>query len=257
MATVSSYAEAEANAIEFFDVLSHPGSEAHRVLGQFSHWYYFPKHGKLAPSKFIGYQGTTLKSYRGAGSGTKTTNALNEFFVKIPKNSHLFKLLSNLLDSMYFTGTSSGKNISNAINNKGGIYIPNNYSIQEILFDLAVKKSMDDEDDAREERLDAAGDYPEKREVKTSSFNRNPDVVAQVLIRADGECENRECEKPVPFRRISDGTTYLEVHHIIMLSVGGKDRVENAVALCPNCHREAHYGSLSLIHLLPPHNKSA
>ncbi|MEY8786001.1 HNH endonuclease [Citrobacter freundii] len=27
----------------------------------------------------------------------------------------------------------------------------------------------------------------------------------------------------------------------------GEDSVENAIALCPNCHREAHYGALELV----------
>jgi 5-methylcytosine-specific restriction protein A len=36
----------------------------------------------------------------------------------------------------------------------------------------------------------------------------------------------------------------LEVHHKKQLSEGGEDTVENAIALCPNCHREAHYGDL-------------
>ncbi|HDR7378766.1 TPA: HNH endonuclease [Bacillus toyonensis] len=39
-----------------------------------------------------------------------------------------------------------------------------------------------------------------------------------------------------------DGTPYLEVHHVVPLATGGEDSVENAVALCQNCHRKAHYG---------------
>jgi len=34
----------------------------------------------------------------------------------------------------------------------------------------------------------------------------------------------------------------LEVHHKVPLAEGGDDTVENAIALCPNCHRHAHYG---------------
>ncbi|BDZ92717.1 hypothetical protein VEE69_15940 [Escherichia coli] len=44
-----------------------------------------------------------------------------------------------------------------------------------------------------------------------------------------------------------DGTPFLEVHHIEWLSKGGEDSVENAIALCPNCHRQAHYGDLTLL----------
>lgn len=71
------------------------------------------------------------------------------------------------------------------------------------------------------------------------SFDRNPDVVAEILIRAKGHCE--DCKNPAPLNRRSDNSPYLEVHHIKRLSDGGEDTVADAVALCPNCHRRAHY----------------
>ncbi|MDD1149814.1 HNH endonuclease [Pseudomonas sp. TNT2022 ID357] len=71
-------------------------------------------------------------------------------------------------------------------------------------------------------------------------FVRNPDVVAEALHRAAGVCE--VCVQPAPFTRKSNGTPYLEVHHKIRLADGGLDTLENAVALCPNCHRASHYG---------------
>ena len=46
----------------------------------------------------------------------------------------------------------------------------------------------------------------------------------------------------VTFKRKKDNTPYLEVHHKIRLSDGGEDTIDNVVALCPNCHRKAHYG---------------
>ncbi len=81
---------------------------------------------------------------------------------------------------------------------------------------------------------------PERMEVISVVFKRNPDVVIEVLNRANGFCEH--CNKVAPFLRAKDGSPYLEVHHTLPLSDGGKDIVENAVALCPNCHRKAHYG---------------
>ena len=65
-------------------------------------------------------------------------------------------------------------------------------------------------------------------------------VIAEVLQRARGYCE--EYEMKAPFRRASDGTPYMEVHHVVTPAEGGEDTPENALALCPNCHREAHYG---------------
>lgn len=89
-------------------------------------------------------------------------------------------------------------------------------------------------------RLESAPRQPEVFEVLTTAFQRNPDVIAEVLFRANGICE--KCKNPAPFARRSDGTPYLEVHHWTPLSEGGEDTVDNAGALCPNCHREAHYG---------------
>lgn len=71
-----------------------------------------------------------------------------------------------------------------------------------------------------------------------SRFLRLPAVVAYVLDRAADRCE---CCGQQPFRR-DDGTTYLEVHHLRPLAEGGSDTVENAVAVCANCHRELHFG---------------
>lgn len=92
----------------------------------------------------------------------------------------------------------------------------------------------------RLKRLKYAKKIPEKVMVKTVVYNRNPDVVAEVLARANGKCEL--CHEDAPFIRASDGTPYLEVHHKIELSKGGEDTCENALALCPNCHRKQHFG---------------
>lgn len=92
----------------------------------------------------------------------------------------------------------------------------------------------------RAERLRAAPKIPPQIEVLTTAFVRNPDVIAEVLLRAGGLCE--KCGNAAPFIRKSDGTPYLEVHHWTPLAEGGEDTVENAGALCPNCHRQAHYG---------------
>lgn len=74
---------------------------------------------------------------------------------------------------------------------------------------------------------------------ESDQFLRDPKVKAWVLIEADGNCEN--CRDSAPFIK-ADGTPYLEVHHLKRLADGGSDTISNAVALCPNCHREFHYG---------------
>lgn len=107
-------------------------------------------------------------------------------------------------------------------------------------FDDLVKKSLISSSEERQKRLDIANQIPSSRMASVKVYNRNPDVVASVLIRADGICEN--CNNPAPFIRRKDNTPYLEVHHKIKLADGGQDIVKNAEALCPNCHRNIHYG---------------
>jgi 5-methylcytosine-specific restriction endonuclease McrA len=59
-----------------------------------------------------------------------------------------------------------------------------------------------------------------------------------VLRRANGYCEG--CGTPAPFEK-HDGTPYLEPHHTKRLSDDGPDHPARVIALCPNCHRRAHY----------------
>lgn len=102
-----------------------------------------------------------------------------------------------------------------------------------------VSRSLQENHSSRQARLATAPRIPDRISTTSSSFRRNPDVVAEVLLRAEGKCEG--CLQPAPFARASDGTPYLEVHHHVMLAAGGEDTVVNAIALCPNCHRAAHY----------------
>lgn len=77
-----------------------------------------------------------------------------------------------------------------------------------------------------------------KREATTSVYERSPQVRSYILKRAGGFCEWCDQEG---FKTLS-GSVYLETHHIQPLSEGGSDTVDNVVALCPNHHREAHFG---------------
>lgn len=61
--------------------------------------------------------------------------------------------------------------------------------------------------------------------------------------RANGYCEG--CGTKAPFETKSG--PYLEVHHLTRLSDGGSDCPENVIALCPTCHRRAHYAVDSVL----------
>jgi predicted HNH restriction endonuclease len=103
-----------------------------------------------------------------------------------------------------------------------------------------VSTSQKESSEKRQARLAKASRKPSSFMASTKVFRRNNDVIAEVLLRSRGYCER--CKKEAPFLRASDREPYLEVHHIIQLCDDGDDTVENAVALCPNCHRESHYG---------------
>lgn len=117
---------------------------------------------------------------------------------------------------------------------------PLNLADQEANFQLMVEDSLTDSPSSRQKRLLKAIKIPMKVKAITEIYIRNADVVAEILHRARGTCER--CEKSAPFARRKDGTPYLEVHHITRLAEGGEDTVDNAIALCPNCHRELHFG---------------
>ena len=80
---------------------------------------------------------------------------------------------------------------------------------------------------------------PKKSQSSSTKYVRDPEVVAWILNFANGICEC--CKKPAPFNK-EDGTSFLEVHHLKQLADGGSDTTTNAIAVCPNCHRELHFG---------------
>lgn len=73
--------------------------------------------------------------------------------------------------------------------------------------------------------------------VITKVIDRDPSVNEYVKKRANGICDL--CEQKAPFLN-KVGEPYLECHHVKYLSNGGSDTIDNAVALCPNCHRRIH-----------------
>lgn len=81
------------------------------------------------------------------------------------------------------------------------------------------------------------GGKPSKSHVNTTVYNRDPVIAAAVKERANGRCDL--CGQPAPFNS-ANGFPYLEEHHLDRLADGGDDSVDNAVALCPNCHRKMH-----------------
>jgi len=67
--------------------------------------------------------------------------------------------------------------------------------------------------------------------------HRDPNIRKRVLKRSGGVCELTG----VPGFPMENGGVYLETHHIVPLSEGGPDAVENVIALTADAHRQAHY----------------
>lgn len=107
-------------------------------------------------------------------------------------------------------------------------------------FQKSVEEALNDTREKRMMRLQSYKGKPDKIQTISYAFVRSPDVVAEALLRAKGFCER--CGLAAPFQRKSNGSPYLEVHHKIPLSEDGTDTLENVLALCPNCHREVHFG---------------
>ena len=77
------------------------------------------------------------------------------------------------------------------------------------------------------------------KERRAITYQGSEAVRVYVLRRADGICEG--CGSKAPFVT-KQRRPYLEPHHIRRRADGGPDDPRWVAALCPNCHREVHYG---------------
>lgn len=75
------------------------------------------------------------------------------------------------------------------------------------------------------------------RKVISRSFDRDPYIAKYVKLLAKGICSL--CDEPAPFKD-KNGEAFLHSHHIEYLSEGGKDIIDNCIAICPNCHAKVH-----------------
>ncbi|MDZ7724442.1 MAG: HNH endonuclease [candidate division KSB1 bacterium] len=175
--------------------------------------------------------------------------------------------LPNQLSTLHLVKESNGEPLKKRSRSGGWSYVfappflklENSYINDRLDAELGkkVSVSLQKKEDFLEKRLAKAEMIPEKVQIISSGFRRNPDVIAFVLKRSKGKCELCGCD--ASFDKKSDGKPYLEVHHWITLSEGGEDTIENAAALCPNCHKRAHFGQeqdfLKIHKELPKHTE--
>ena len=138
----------------------------------------------------------------------------------------------------WITGLRPAKNvgarvagkIENLINDIEGQYLP---KVAE--FELNIENNQ-----KRKSTSKPKGNrIPSRNNSEVTQFSRDPNVAAWVLSTANGICE--ACDNEAPFVKL-DSTPFLEIHHLKRLADDGSDTISNAVAVCPNCHRELHYG---------------
>lgn len=106
-------------------------------------------------------------------------------------------------------------------------------------FDLATCNLRADSLPSMKGKPPPLGKKNPARKAKNSSARERSPLVRRWLLDNTGEA--CECCNKTPFRK-ADGTTFREVHHIKRLADDGSDSVENAIAVCANCHRELHFG---------------
>lgn len=100
------------------------------------------------------------------------------------------------------------------------------------------KKSMSLKD-LRELALRTSPKKASKKKQISNIQIRSKAIKLYAKKRANGLCEG--CGTEAPFK--SKEGPYLEVHHMLRLADGGPDLPENVIAICPTCHRRAHYAT--------------
>ena len=82
---------------------------------------------------------------------------------------------------------------------------------------------------------------PQQIQQIVNTYPRNNILKNYVKRRSSYSCEMPSCNYQ-GFNK-ENGEPYIEIHHVIPLSEGGEDSIDNTVALCPNCHRALHYAN--------------
>lgn len=89
-----------------------------------------------------------------------------------------------------------------------------------------------DKDELLNKIADCENDNSEKIMLKGKAYKRHNYLMVQIKKYRDYECQF--CSTKIPK---SNGDYYIEACHIKAKSEGGKDRLNNILILCPNCHK--------------------
>lgn len=126
-------------------------------------------------------------------------------------------------------------------------------STNDQLSDEEVKNLMIDpttlDDDIEDESLDdmvdegknMEGFEPHKQDPKHREII-DPAIRKAVMSRDNYTCQC--CKRGGP-----DYVDILDLHHIVEVYLGGKDSVENSIAVCLNCHKQIHLYAFNQLHI--------
>jgi hypothetical protein len=94
-------------------------------------------------------------------------------------------------------------------------------------------------DELRTVALLSARQFVTPKQRKIWYRARSTAIRLYVLKRANGRCE--VCKSAAPFVN-ENGEPYLEAPHVERLADDGPDHPRRVIGVCPNCHRNAHFG---------------
>ena len=222
MQLVENYDQVQANARRFSVVGDHQNTLAYSRFARFRHWYHFPDIGEnvFAPSKFIGYRGTTIDGYSGLGNGGATERRLNRWFRKCERESRTFDILYERLRQF---SKEIGQNLSQAVKGgDGGIHVINHMY----------------PDEASVTNLSEGG----KKQITVNAYERNIKARQQCLDEYGYQC--RVCRMSFEDMYGDIGKEFIHVHHLVPVSKISRkykiDPLQHLCPVCPNCHAMLH-----------------
>lgn len=169
---------------------------------------------------------------------SEVNHVVLHLFEELNKFKYLYRGQVYLYEKPYIDCNLQEKNIKSwvfPLKLKTNIPIPYEYIEEMEKKELITINSMTNSE--LKEKVEIIDNAAEYRQIVINRYSRDFRIEKYAKIRSKGMCDL--CNKPAPFND-NLGNPYLEVHHITPLSKGGHDRIDNVVALCPECHRRIH-----------------
>lgn len=119
--------------------------------------------------------------------------------------------------------------------------------------DVEAARSVDTPEDVRQLELASANLDPKRRERVSQVIERGS-IGEKVKVARGHRCQLCECQgqSPIAFFK-AGGTPYAEAHHVrpVSLLLAGLLSPLNIMVLCPNHHRQVHYGDFEVLEEAP------